>query len=279
MILRDFAVATQAPTSGFFDSVHASASAFADWCAIIGLLTVQEFGEKYRGTRLETLVTFVEPFLLVLMLCAIKGVFRDQLPAFGTSIFVFYSSGIFPWYIFRRVSGQARSIQYDANRRFPRVTSTDVLIASAIAEATTMTATMIIWFFVMWFVGWSEAAPASPLDCAAPLGLLIALAVGMGLLNSAMTRRFKLWHFVYGKLTYHLAFLSGVMTVVDILPLKFRDILVWNPLTHAIEWSRVGLYGHYPHSSLDKDYLINFTCVVLMVGIVAHRATLRIGRK
>jgi capsular polysaccharide transport system permease protein len=141
-----------------------------------------------------------------------------------------------------------------------------------------MLSTMIIWFTFMWCVDWTEAAPASLVDCAGALCFLFLFGLGIGLLTSAMQRRFTLWWYIYGKLTYHLAFLSGVMTVVDVVPLQFRDILVLNPITHAIEWFRIGLYGHYPHATFDMEYLVNCTCFVLMLGVLAHRTTLRIER-
>jgi capsular polysaccharide transport system permease protein len=261
-------------------SPKAMLSAFVAWCRIIGFLTVQEFGDKFKGSRFDTLMVFAEPFIFIALLCAIKGVFRDNMPGFGTSIFVFFSSGIFPFYLFKRVSVRTKGLPYDASRRFPRVNGSDVAVASAIAEATTMLSTMVIWFSFMWFVlGISDAVPSSLLDCAAPIFFLFVMGVGIGLLNAAMHRRFSLWPFIYGKMTYHLPFLSGVMSVVDVMPMNFRTVVLVNPLTHALEWFRVGLYGHYPHATLDKEYFISCALFALMIGSLAHVATIRLERK
>lgn len=269
---------TRAETGSLWP-IPAALSAFAEWCRIIGFLTVDEFGEKFKGSRLEAVAAFLEPFVLLALLCAIKGVFRDRLPVFGTSIFVFMSTGVFPYYLFRRVTIRARGLPYDPGKRYPRVTSSDVVIASVLAETTTMLSTMILWFATMWFMGLTEAAPASLVDCAQALFFLLMMGFGIGLFNSALMRRFAMWHFLYGKLTYHLPFISGVMTVTDILPLQFRKILLVNPLTHAIEWFRVGIFGHYPHATLDKQYLISCACFALLFGLLAHRTTIRLARR
>jgi capsular polysaccharide transport system permease protein len=70
-------------------------------------------------------------------------------------------------------------------------------------------------------------------------------------------------------------FMSGVFYVVDLLTPSIRDVIVWNPLAHGIEWFRLGLYGRYLVHTLDREYLMGVAGIVLLVGITAHRATLR----
>lgn len=253
--------------------------AWRRWSAIIGMVMLQEFDDKFKGSRLGTFLTFAEPIIIILTFCLIRGLFRGQVADFGTSLFVFFSSGVFPFYLFLRGSLRMQTIPYDPAQRLPRASVMDYVIASALAEAAITMSSMVVWFFVMWMIGLRDAMPASPAVCAPPLLMLFLLGIGVGLTNSAFTRRFKTWRFLYGRLTYGLIFLSGVFFIADLVPLFIRDVLVWNPLTHAIEWFRLGLYGHYLISTLDRDYLIDCTIFSLVLGLFAHRATLRFEKR
>ncbi|WP_428678113.1 ABC transporter permease [Reyranella sp.] len=248
------------------------------WLRVVGYLAVLQFDQKFRGSRFSAVLTFLEPLILVVLLVAIRGVLRDSLPNYGTSTFVFYSSGIFPFYVFFRLSVRLRGAAPSPQRRLPQVDSTQMVIASTIAETGIILTTMVVWFTVMWFLGFKEAAPVRIDLCIVSLAWLCGLGIGVGLLNAAATKASKIWQFVYGRATMALAFLSGVFFVVDLLPLSVRSIVVWNPIMHGIEWFRLGLYGTYPVFTLDRDYLIDTTAIVIILGIAAHRATLRFGQ-
>ncbi len=57
--------------------------------------------------------------------------------------------------------------------------------------------TMLGWFTAMWLYGLEEAAPYSISECAKPILLLMTFGIGVGLINSAISRRFRLWGFIY----------------------------------------------------------------------------------
>lgn len=261
--------------SRFLAPVADFQKALVNWASTILFLMAQELGFRFRTSRIGVVFIFIEPVVLIVALLLMRVYFRGRLPDFGTSTAVFYSSGVLPYYVFLRISLRTRGTRYDAAQRLPGINSTDLALASALAEAALILSIMIVWFAGMYFYGLDEARPASAMDCLIPLLLFIALGMGIGLLNSAITRRFALWNFVYGRLTYGLMFMSGAFYVVDLLPLSIRDVIVWNPLLHGIEWFRLGLYGQYPVHTLDTDYLLMSAGVILLVGVVSHRATLR----
>ncbi len=252
--------------------------ALGNWRSTIALLTLHEITWRFRGSRAGALISFAEPFLLVTLIISIRAVFMERTPAYGHSAAVFYSSGVFPFYLFVRLSARGRATRYDAAQRLPRVSSTDLIVASMLGEAVLFLGAMVIWFFGLWLLGLHEAVPRAPLDCLYALALMAALGVGVGLLNSAVARRFPLWSYVYGTLSRVLLFASGVLYIVDFLPLFVRQYVVWNPLAHGVEWFRLGLYGRYPDYTLDRQYLIMSAAVALFAGIVAHRATVRVAR-
>lgn len=251
-------------------------TAVSKWWSIIFLVMSEEFDLHFKGTRLGALIAAIEPFLLVGALVAFHTFLGQRTPQYGESLALFYSSGILPFFAFLRSSRRAFIARYDAVHRLPRATSTDVVIAATLGETALVLVSTALWFFGMWLFGVDEAWPASIVDCIFVLLLFIAMGTGAGLINSAISRRFYLWAFIYGKVVYGLAFFSGIFFVVSLLAPKLRDIIVWVPLAHGVEWFRIGLYGtSYPSAVIDPTYFASSAMVLFFVGVVAHRATLR----
>jgi capsular polysaccharide transport system permease protein len=110
----------------------------------------------------------------------------------------------------------------------------------------------------------------------ASLGLLLLLGMGLGLINNSISRYFPFWISLSGLTTRGMLFLSGVMQIAALYPPTLRQVISWNPVLHAIELFRIGLYGNYP-TIIDLPYLLKSTVVLLCIGVVADRATLRRG--
>ncbi len=102
--------------------------------------------------------------------------------------------------------------------------------------------------------------------------MLIVRGIGVGLINQAISRFFPVWGRIYRILTHGSIFFSGVFVMPVLLSPFVRNIVVWNPLMHGIEWFRLGLYGQYPTFLLDRSYLAYFAPIVLLIGIVFERA-------
>ena len=263
--------------AGVLRSAKAYATAFGNWRSVLGYLMVQDVGQRFKSSRLAAIMAICEPILLIVLLVAFRGIFRGRVAEFGTSIWVFYSSGVFPFYVFQRVSARTRA-KYAAFNRLPRVSSTNLLIASATAEAEIILTSMMIWFTILWLCGEREAVPTSIGACLIALMLLALLGGGVGLINSAISERYYVWTFVYGRTSRFLLFLSGVYYIIDLLPYHIRAVVVWNPIGHGIELFRLGLYGQYPVLTHDLGYFIGCTAAALFIGVIAHQGTLRYSK-
>lgn len=259
--------------------VSAGMTALGNWGATIGLLMVQDVDRKFKTSRLGAILSLLEPILLVIAILVTRTILLERIPRYGQSPAVWYSSGIFPFYLFIRLSARGRGTPYRAVQRFPRVTGTDYVIASTITETALFLTTMVAWFTGMWLWGLEEAVPKSIIDCIIPLSLFMALGIGFGLVNSAISTRFQMWNFIYGFIGRGLMFASGVFWVADLMPYVVRSYAIWNPLDHGIVWFRLGLYGRYPHFTLDRDYLIGYAGIVLFLGIIAYVSTLRVSKE
>ena len=260
-------------------SLRRSQNALSNWMSLLGFLIVQEFSWRFRTMRAGAILAMLEPIIWIAAIVFIRGYLRRMEPHFGTSTTLFISSGIFPYYVFVRLSVRSRVVRYDASHRLPLVTSTETWLASVVSEASLILAALVLWFSILWMFGIRGAVPVKPEECLIALLLFGMLGVGMGLINAAIIRRFPMWQMIYAVPSRALVVLSGAYYVVDLMPLRLRNVIVWNPLSHAIELYRIGQYGElYPHITLDRLYCVTFAMVLLLIGVACHRVTIRSER-
>jgi capsular polysaccharide transport system permease protein len=253
------------------------ARGFRNWYRSIGLAIGDEW--RKRSSRnifgLGVFLILLEPLMMIAALVIFRVWLRDRLPRFGLSAAVFYASGILPFYLFQRISIRGRATKYEAAQRLPRVTSTDHVVAQICLDISLYMAALVFCLTAMWLYGLEEAKPWSLVDCALPLMLLAALGIGVGLANSAVTYFVPLWGWIWSYISRMLIFASGVFYVADLMQLRLRNIIVWNPIVHGIDWFRVGIYGSYPDVIMDKNYFITWSLATLLFGIIAHAGSLR----
>ena len=236
---------------------------------------IQVLSQYGRGSKVAFIMSLAEPLVLIGGVYLFRGVLRANTPNYGTSLFLFYASGFLPFYVFVITSVRARATSTNPRARLPGHTALDIYIA-AIALTSVIWITMIVAIFLcMWLYGIEQARPASIVDCALSILLLIVLGTGVGMINNVINRFMSFWNRLFGILTRGMIFLSGVIMIVDLQPLWLRTWSIVNPLSHGIEWFRLGVYGRYPHNSLDKAYLIEWALVALFLGMVVDRAALR----
>ena len=249
--------------------------AIRNWYTVIGVLMVEYLSARSKAGRLSTIFMFAEPLLMIGMMYLIRGILRNFSHFYGTSILLFLVSGFIPFYLCVTSAARARKTQVNPRRRLPRVNALDTFIATTVANALVWLLVLSTLLFGMWVYGIREARPHSITACAAAIFFLIVFGIGVGLINSAIARFVPIWLLIYAIITRGLIFLSGVIHIADFYNPAIRAWVVWNPILHGIEWFRLGLYGRYPVYTLDRNYLIQAAVIVVFVGIVADRASLR----
>jgi len=251
-------------------------TAFSNWKTTIAFLMVQYLSHRGRAGRLATLYALAEPLLLLGGVYLVRGVFRGAFAEYGTSTLLFFATGLFPYFMFVRTSSLSRAVS-NPRQPLPRIRSMDVFVAQMAANALIWLLVITLLHLGMWAYGIEQARPASVSTCAYALALLLVFGAGVGLLNSAISRYFPFWFTAYGIMTRGLLFFSGVLHVADLYPVAFREWLAWNPILQGIILFRIGVYGRYPSYIFDEYYLLKCAVVLLFIGVVADRASLRYG--
>jgi capsular polysaccharide transport system permease protein len=254
----------------FFDAVKS-------WSTIMTFLVAEQLNRRTKAGRLGLLLTIAEPFLLICSFYWIHTVLRGVIQQYGDSVFLFLASGLLPFYFFMRTSTTTRRDQQNVGRSLPRISSLDIFMASVAAQTMIWIPVIGAVFAGMWVYGIAQARPASIADCAAALLFLGMLGAGYGLINSVIGRFMPVWPRIMALATRGAIFVSGVIHIPDFYAPSIRPWLAWNPILHGVDWFRLGLYGRYPTLLLDQSYLVKSAIVLLFIGVVVDRATLRYG--
>lgn len=258
------------------EAARGSWTAFSSWCLVIWVALPHILARSTRGSKVMFLLYLLEPLLLVSAFYAVRGILRQNQPNYGTSLFLFYASGLLPFYLFLRVSARTRAASTAPSSLLPGATALDVYISTALLEALINVITTVLVFAGMWLYGIEQARPASIVDCAAVMAIFLFLGMGVGMINNVIYTFVPFWLVFYRVCTRGLIFLSGIIIIVDFTPVWLRSLIVMNPLAHGVDWFRLGVYGRYPANFLDKSYLLEFTLITLFLGFVLDRAALRV---
>lgn len=260
-----------------FLGLSACVVALVNWRRAIWLEMCQAMSALSRRNRLGLIWALAEPLVIISLLYAMRGILGARTPNYGTSLFLFFATGFLPYYLFLRLSTRIRFATMGAGQSLPGTSGLDQYLANILVNAVIWVFMIVVVFLGMWWIGGMQELAFTDISvCAVPILLLIALAIGVGMLNGAISRYIPFWYLIYSMTTRGLLFISGVLQIVDLQPASFRYYSILNPLSHAVEWFRLGVWERYPHNSLDKDYLITWVVVSLFLGMVVDRASLRV---
>ncbi|MCX7568052.1 ABC transporter permease [Sulfitobacter sp. F26169L] len=232
--------------------------------AVLALI-LREMSTSYGRSPGGYIWTIIEPVGGVLVLSFVFS-FLLRSPPLGSSFLVFYATGMLPFLAYSAISNKiAAAIQFSKPLlAYPSVTYIDALVARLVLE--TMTQLIVGLLIFTFILTWTQEAVS--LDFGA-IGLaclmIVALGVGIGLTNSFLNSMFPIWTTLWAVLNRPLFLISGIFFLVEPLPEKFRDILLYNPLVHIISTMRSGFYATYDAPYASPAYV--FTCAIIPAAL------------
>jgi capsular polysaccharide transport system permease protein len=154
---------------------------------------------------------------------------------------------------------------------YPHVTPFDVMIGRVILEVAAQT---VVFSFVLLILAaqnlW-DMQVSSVLSVIVVVFVGSALGVGLGLINAVLAYKFPSYANIFGLIMRPMYFLSGIFFVVGYMSTDIQNIMYYNPVAHLIEWFRSAMYMGYESTFLDKQYLFNFTLMVVFFGLLLLR--------
>ncbi|RVP13154.1 ABC transporter permease [Sinorhizobium meliloti] len=235
---------------------------------VTAALIVREMSTRYGGKPGGYLWALVDPVAHVAFMTILFQTIA-RAPAIGTSFPLFFASGYLPFTFYQSMQGYVAGA-INANRtllNYPVVAPLDAVVSRYIVQLMT---TLVVSVLVFTFVAYEDHVSLH-LDPAKILGACFVgslLGLGVGLINSSLFARSKLYEQVYGVVTRPMFLVSGVFFLPDSLPKPFSTILLWNPIVHVVMWFRTGVYDEYRAYGLDVSFVMKTVAVLMFAGLL-----------
>lgn len=237
------------------------------------LLVKRDFVAFYKQTILGPIWFFVQPLLTTLMYLLIFGRVA-KLSTDGVPGLLFYIAGVTCWNYFSE-SLTKTSDTFIANANifgkvyFPRlVIPLSIVLSNLIRLGIQFGLFLIVWAYYL--VTDPVVQPQWIMMALLPwlIVLMVALSLGLGIIFSSMTTKYRDLRFLLSFGIQLLMFATPVVYPLSLAPEKYRWLIVANPFTPIIETFRYVFTGR---GVFDWGYLIYATvCTlfILLVGIL-----------
>lgn len=245
---------------------------------LIDALILREARGLFTHSRLGYAWALCEPLTHVFILMVAMSFFtgHGNPPIIGDNWAEFYMTGVLPYLMFCHLTEQGMDLARSQRivLALPSVNLADVMLSSLSLRAVTDTVVIIISLTVFAAIGMGTY-PKDPLEftlafvCVFLLGFGVAgINVGLSTFGAVSERA---WPIVL-RAAY---FLSGIFYHPSAMPTDLRDLVLWNPLVHLIEWVRQSYYPQYRSPYLDMEYLMTVTVLSLLFGTLAAASVSR----
>ena len=208
---------------------------------LLYFLTWRDVKVRYKQTLLGVAWAIIQPLFTMLIFTVIFGVLAG-IPSDGIPYPLFAYAGLLPWTFFSNaVANSGQSLVASANLLtkvyFPRLVIPCASVA-AVAVDFALGFVVLVGLMIFYGFGFTWRVVLVP-----PLALLTAVtALGVGTLLSALNVKYRDVRHALPFLLQLWMFASPVIYSSTIVPVKWRWVLMLNPLTGIIEGFRAALF-------------------------------------
>ncbi len=242
---------------------------------VVHALLLRETKTRFGSHQLGYLWAFLEVLLWVGMFGLLSYVSGRQGPP-GMPMIPFLITGIVPFFAFRETAARCSSA-ISANRGllyYPQVQPLDLAIARVSLEfATKITVFGALMLpIMMWEGDWRIDHPLQVV-----LGFVLAtgLGAGLGLIFCGLGVFSETVLRLQSPFMRPFFWVSGLFFLVDNLPSRARNFLLYNPLVHAIELVRSGWFTTHESRYINAWYPALWVVILLFFGLTLERVSRR----
>lgn len=240
---------------------------------VIGALLMREVITRYGRHNIGFLWLFLEPMLFTLGVTTLWTLMKVS---HGSSIPIaaFAVTGYSSILLWRNCSNRVvKAIEANLSLMYHRnVRVLDIFAARLILEIAGATTSLIVLTLMFTAIGWMSF-PVDILTTMTGWLLLAWFAFSLSLLIGAASERSELIERVWHIFTYLMFPLSGAAFMVDWLPKRAQEVILWVPMVHGTEMIRHGYFGTAVHTYEDPVYLMLFNAVLTLVGLALVKET------
>jgi len=239
---------------------------------LLMMLVKKEYITFYKQTILGPIWFFVQPILTTLIYVLLFGQIA-KLSTDGSPQIAFYLSGITLWNYFSECLTKTSSVFKDnaavmGKVYFPRLIMPLSIVVSGLMKFAIQFGLFIS--VILYFTLVKESINPNAWVLITPLLLLLmaSFSLGMGMIFSALTTKYKDLVFLLTFGIQLLMYATPVVYSIASIPEKYKWILIANPLTGIFECFRYGFLGS---GSFDPSSLImsaGIITIILIIGVV-----------
>lgn len=236
---------------------------------LLYMLIKRDFVTFYKQTILGPLWFILQPIIMTLTYVVIFGKIAGISTA-GTPMFIFYLSGITFWSYFAEALNKVSTVFKDnatmlGKVYFPRLILPLSIVLSGLIKFSIQLIIFIFFVFYYYYKGsiypnyWILLTPYLVL-------LTVVLALGLGMIISSLTTKYKDLIFLITFGIQLLMFATPVLYPSSIIPKNFKVLFELNPLTGIFECFRYGFFGtnNFEFKMLLSSTIISF--LILIIG-------------
>ena len=239
---------------------------------LIGLFVRRDFVSQYKQTILGPAWHLIQPLLTTLVFTIVFGKIA-KLPTDGVPPFLFYMAGTILWGYFSGVlTGTSGTFTGNAGIfgkvYFPRLA---VPLAGLLSRLISFGIQFLFFLgFLSYFMltGANVAPNAWALLTPLLLLMMAALGLGLGIIVSSLTTRYRDLSIVVGFGVQLLMYATPVIYPLSALPESYRIWMLLNPIAPIMELFRHAYLGAGDVSLGLLAYSIVITAFILWVGVV-----------
>jgi capsular polysaccharide transport system permease protein len=233
-------------------------------------LFMREAMARMTGDRLGWLWIFVEPIAHIIIFVGVRQLMGRIRHISGAEFIPWFIVGMVTYLLFSTVMN--RSINAISSNRalfaYRQVHPVDTVLVRAALEGTlkVLVLTLLVLGASVFDI---NLIPANAIYAAGIWLTLWFFALGAGLVLSVLVTVVQESGKFVSMLTMPLYFLSGVLFPIQFLPREVRELLLYNPIFHAIELIRAAFFPHYQMmQGISVQYLLSWTVALVLLGLM-----------
>jgi capsular polysaccharide transport system permease protein len=237
---------------------------------VVFALFLRELKNRFSHFRLGYIWAIGEPVALITVLCALRLALGKG-PIAGVPFPLFFATGIVPFLIYQTSVSQCLSV-IESNlplMNYRVVKPADPIIAKCMLELIKYTTSGVFIIVMLVLIGyrfqWNNTIGIISVFCCLSI-FTLGVCLLIGVIGAFIHESKK----IIPILTRPLFFISGIFFAADSLPLKYREILLWNPLLHATELSRQYIFADFENSHGNLFFLVKASLLSFGIGLLFY---------
>jgi lipopolysaccharide transport system permease protein len=240
---------------------------------LLGLLVKRDFTSFYKQTILGPIWFFIQPLFttitFVFIFGNLAGISTDGLPQP-----LFYMTGIVAWGYFSDCLTKTSTVFRDnagifGKVYFPRLIMPLSIVMSNLVKLSVQFLMLLILFaYFIVFKNYTPHLSIYLLLLPVFLVLMAALGLGLGMIISALTTKYRDLSFLVTFGVQLFMYATPVIYPMSAAPEKYKDLINLNPMAPIIEGMRFAMLGKGDFSWGSIIYTITITLILLVIGTI-----------